>query len=93
MTPPNSSRPPISASPTLAEAYAGLGLVREVQGQRDAAIVAYQQALHLKPDDFSAKSGLARLSGPDQRPRRGRSCRPATQASEAGGDSQQGVTP
>ncbi len=51
----------IAASPTLAEAYAGLGLVREAQGQADAAAVAYRQALHLEPDNFNAKTGLARL--------------------------------
>jgi tetratricopeptide (TPR) repeat protein len=50
-------------SATFAQAYAGLGLVREAQGQRDAAIIAYEQALHLNPDDFTAKGGLARLSG------------------------------
>jgi tetratricopeptide (TPR) repeat protein len=53
----------VSAAPTLAEAYAGLGLVRETQGERDAAALAYQQALHLSPDDFVSKSGLARLAG------------------------------
>ncbi len=53
----------IEAFPTLAEAHAGLGLVRETQGQKDAAIVAYQQALQLKPDDFLAGGGLARLTG------------------------------
>jgi hypothetical protein len=37
--------------------------VRELQGQRDAAALAYQQALHLNPDDFNAKGGLARLNG------------------------------
>lgn len=53
----------IEASPTLAQAHAGLGLVRETLGQKDAAIVAYQKALELKPDDFLAGGGLARLTG------------------------------
>jgi tetratricopeptide (TPR) repeat protein len=55
----------IAHSPLLAEAHTGLGLVRELQGERDAAVVAYQQALHLNPDDFTAKSGLARLMSGD----------------------------
>lgn len=53
----------IESSPTLADAHAGLGVVRELQGDKAAAIVAYQQALQLEPDDFLAKSGLARLTG------------------------------
>ena len=46
-------------------AYSGLGLVRERQNLRDEASRAYQQALHLKPDDFNARSGLARLTQED----------------------------
>jgi cytochrome c-type biogenesis protein CcmH/NrfG len=53
----------IASSPTLAEAHTGLGLVRETQGEKDAAIVAYQQALQLQPDNFLAAGGLARLTG------------------------------
>ena len=53
----------VGASPTLGKAYAGLGLVRELQGEKQAAAIAYQQALHLTPDDFTANSGLQRLSG------------------------------
>jgi tetratricopeptide (TPR) repeat protein len=53
----------IAESPTMADAHVGLGLVREGQGQDAAAIVAYQEALHLRPDDFLATSGLARLTG------------------------------
>jgi len=82
-----------SASPTLAEAFAGLGLVREVQGQGDAAIVAYQQALHLKPDNFNARSGLARLSQPETAASPGAELPADHPGVQAGGDSQQGVTP
>lgn len=79
----------IDSSPTLAEAHAGLGLVREIQGQKDAAIVAYQQALQLNPDDFLARGGLTRLtdatSGTDL---------PADHPTAASGEgSEQGVTP
>ena len=81
----------ISASPTLAEAYAGLGLVREMQGQRDSAMAAYQQALHLKPDNFNASSGLARLSQPESE------ASPVLPAGHPGGQasesSEQGVEP
>jgi superkiller protein 3 len=51
----------VSASPTLADAYTGLGLTRESQGRREQAIAAYQQALELEPDNFSARMGLVRL--------------------------------
>ena len=79
----------IAASPTLAEAHAGLGLVRESQGQKDAAIVAYQQALQLKPDDFLAVSGLARLTGTSSG-----TDLPANHPTAGSGEgSEQGVTP
>ena len=79
----------IESSPTLAEAHAGLGVVREIQGQKDAAIVAYQQALQLKPDDFLAGSGLARLTGASAG-----SDLPANHSPAASGEgSEQGVTP
>ncbi|MEO6196803.1 MAG: tetratricopeptide repeat protein [Dehalococcoidia bacterium] len=79
----------IAAAPKFAEAHAGLGLVRESQGQKDAAIVAYQEALQLKPDNFLASNGLARLigasSGTDL---------PANHPTAAAGEgSEQGVTP
>ncbi|MDO8616382.1 MAG: tetratricopeptide repeat protein [Dehalococcoidia bacterium] len=79
----------IESSPTLAEAHAGLGLVREIQGQKDAAIVAYQQALQLKPDDFLARNGLARLTGASSGT--GLPANHPTAASGEGGE--QGVTP
>ena len=79
----------IESSPTLAEAHAGLGVVREIQGQKDAAIVAYQQALQLKPDDFLAGSGLARLTGASSG-----ADLPANHSPAASGEgSEQGVTP
>jgi tetratricopeptide (TPR) repeat protein len=79
----------IDSSPTLAEAHAGLGLVREIQGQKDAAIVAYQQALQLQPDDFLAKGGLSRLTGADSG-----AGLPANHPTAASGEgSEQGVTP
>jgi tetratricopeptide (TPR) repeat protein len=53
----------IDAAPNMWQAHAGLGLVRESQGQKEAAIVAYQEAVHLNPDDFLSVGGLARLTG------------------------------
>ena len=53
----------IGASPALAQAHTGLGLVREIQGRDADAIVAYQQALHLNANDFLARGGMARLTG------------------------------
>lgn len=78
----------IAASPTLPGAHAGLGLVRETQGQNEAAIVAYQQALKLKPDDFLAGGGLARLTGAS-------SGLPANHptADSGEGSNEEGVTP
>src|SRR3990170_8921171 len=55
----------IAASPELASAYAGLGLARESLSERDAAIAAYQRAIELDPDSFSARSGLVRLGAPE----------------------------
>jgi len=81
------------ASPTLAEAFAGLGLVREVQGQGDAAVAAYRQALHLNPENFNARSGLARLSQPEPAASPGAELPAGHPGAQAGGDSQQGVTP
>ncbi len=79
----------VDSSPTLAEAHAGLGLVREIQGQKDAAIVAYQQALRLDPDDFLARGGLTRLTGATSG-----SDLPANHPTAASGDDrEQGVTP
>lgn len=51
----------IASKPQYAEAFVGLGLVREKQGQRDAAIRAYSQTLQLQPDNFAARYGLVRL--------------------------------
>jgi tetratricopeptide (TPR) repeat protein len=45
------------------DAYVGLGLVNERLGDRDAAIQAYGQALHLDPVNFAAQTGLSRLTG------------------------------
>jgi len=78
----------ITASPTLADAHVGLGLVRESQGEKDAAIVAYQQALHLRPDDFLAGAGLARLTGTGSG-----SDLPADHPITSAEDTEQGVSP
>jgi cytochrome c-type biogenesis protein CcmH/NrfG len=83
----------VNASPTLVEAYSGLGLVRESQGQPDAAMAAYQQALQLKPDDFNATSGLARLNGSGSGASSGSGLPANHPAVPTGGSSQQGVTP
>ncbi len=77
------------SAPTLSQAHAGLGLVREIQGQRDAAIVAYQQALQLDPDDFLARGGLTRLTGASSA-----EDLPANHPTTASGEaSEQGATP
>ncbi len=79
----------IDSAPTLSQAHAGLGLVREIQGQKDAAIVAYQQALQLDPDDFLARGGLTRLTGASSA-----EDLPANHPTAAsGGGSEQEVTP
>jgi superkiller protein 3 len=78
----------IASSPTLAEAHAGLGLVRETQGQKDAAIVAYQQALQLQPDNFLATGGPARLTGASSG-----ATLPANHPEASGEEDQQGVSP
>jgi tetratricopeptide (TPR) repeat protein len=79
----------IEASPTLAQAHAGLGLVRETLGQKDAAIIAYQKALELKPDDFLAGGGLARLTGASS----GAELPANHPTAGSGEDSEEGVTP
>jgi tetratricopeptide (TPR) repeat protein len=79
----------IESSPTLVEAHAGLGLVRETQGQKDAAIVAYQQALQLQPDNFLATGGLARLTGASS----GATLPANHPTSDSGEQSDQGVSP
>jgi tetratricopeptide (TPR) repeat protein len=81
----------ISVAPTLARAYAGLGLVREMQGERAAAVLAYQQALHLQPEDFIAKGGLSRLSGAAEGS--GQSLPANHPVTGDGGTSEQEVTP
>jgi Flp pilus assembly protein TadD len=53
----------VDTSPSLAPAFAGLGLILENIGEKEGATSAYEQALHLDPDNFNARSGLARLSG------------------------------
>ena len=52
----------LQGSSVLADAYVGLGLARESQGQRDAASAAYQQALQADPNSFNAREGLIRLN-------------------------------
>lgn len=50
-----------SALPSFAGGFVGLGLVKEKQGQKQAAVNAYQQALQLEPENFNARQGLVRL--------------------------------
>ncbi len=68
-------------------------MVRETQGQRDAATAAYQQALQLKPDHFNANSGLARLSGVGAADSSGAELPANHPGSQDSGASPQGVTP
>lgn len=46
-----------------ADTYAELGMVREAQGQKQAAIAAYRKALQLDPRNFRARERLRRLGG------------------------------
>jgi tetratricopeptide (TPR) repeat protein len=50
-----------TASPAFAPAFAGLGLVREKQGKKDAAAIAFETAMSIDAANFNARSGLARL--------------------------------
>ena len=50
-----------AANSDYADAFAGLGLVREKQGQKDAAGKAYMRALQIQPDNFTARTGAARM--------------------------------
>jgi len=51
----------VAALPSFADGFTGLGLIREKQGQRSKAIDAYQQALALDANNFTARYGLTRL--------------------------------
>jgi cytochrome c-type biogenesis protein CcmH/NrfG len=62
-------------------------------GQRDAAVLAYQQALHLKPDDFNAGTGLARLTQAESGTSTEEELPANHPGAEAGDGSEQGVTP
>lgn len=55
--------------PAAMDALIGLGLVAEVDGDRSAAAAWYGKAVAIDPDDYTATSGLARVSeGLDQAP-------------------------
>jgi tetratricopeptide (TPR) repeat protein len=51
----------VTTAPELAEAYLGLGLAYEKEGQVEKAISAYQQALNLDPDIWLAQAKLQAL--------------------------------
>ena len=53
----------ITNGPADAEAYTGLGLVTETQGDKQAAADAYRKALAIDPKNSTAESGLARVTG------------------------------
>jgi tetratricopeptide (TPR) repeat protein len=52
---------PLVDGPAAADATVGLGLVAEHEGDREAAVAWYQQALELNPDSITASWGLSRL--------------------------------
>jgi len=47
--------------PDFAPAYAGLGELLAMAGQRDAAVASFKQAIALDPEDAIARAALARL--------------------------------
>jgi len=56
----------VAEDPRFWDAYAGLGLALEEDGQREEAILAYQQALAGDPDNFLARLGVVRLGARPQ---------------------------
>lgn len=82
----------VRASPTLAVAHAGLGLVLENNGQKELALQAYQEALHLDPENFNARTGVARLTGSGESGDSG-SEMPADHPDTGDSATEQGVTP
>jgi tetratricopeptide (TPR) repeat protein len=52
---------PLVDGPAAADATTGLGLVAEHEGDLDAAVDWYRQALELDPDSITASWGLSRL--------------------------------
>jgi len=53
----------LTGGPAALEAAVGLGLVTETQGDAKAAADAYRKALAIDPENFTAQSGLARVTG------------------------------
>jgi len=53
----------LSLRPDYSRAYFGLGMVREVQGEREKAIIYYQRALAGEPGLDAARERLEALSG------------------------------
>jgi tetratricopeptide (TPR) repeat protein len=51
----------VATAPDFAEAYLGLGLAYEKEGQLDKAISSYEKALRLKPDLWLAQAKLQAL--------------------------------
>jgi tetratricopeptide (TPR) repeat protein len=56
----------VAAAPDLAEAYLGLGLAYEKDGQTEKAISAYQQALRIDPDVWLARAKLQALGAGEE---------------------------
>ncbi len=53
----------LTGGPAALQAFVGLGLLEEMQGDTQAAVDAYRRAVALDASNFTAKSGLARLTG------------------------------
>lgn len=51
----------VTADPTQRDAWLGLAIAAHRQGQREAALAAYQQVLRLEPDNAEAVAGLVAL--------------------------------
>lgn len=65
---PDEARTALTAATTGAfalDAYVGLGLLAEGQGDFAAATAAYDQALAIDPKDFAAITGMGRVSAPE----------------------------
>ncbi len=61
-----------------ADAYLGLGMVAESQGDREAAASAYRSVLERDPGNFNAETGLARANGASPAPDNAATATPTT---------------
>ncbi|HXV04523.1 MAG TPA: tetratricopeptide repeat protein [Solirubrobacterales bacterium] len=55
---------PLTKGPVAVEAMVGLGMAAELQNQRESAKRWYRMAVAREPENFNARTGLARLGAP-----------------------------